>query len=81
MYIHLVPPRLLELFFSVTFCQQRQKVTKERRRRRIFAKNLLTPLNSRGWRSPQSTPPSREFLTLRSKIFFTLICEVAAVAF
>jgi len=40
--------------FSVTFCLQQQKVTKECRRRRIFAKFLLIPLNPRGWRTPQS---------------------------
>ena len=40
--------------FSVTFCLQQQKVTKECRRRRIFAKFLLIPLNPRGWRAPQT---------------------------
>ncbi|MBR3979899.1 MAG: hypothetical protein IKJ98_01915, partial [Bacteroidales bacterium] len=37
-----------------TFCLQRQKVTKERRRRCILAKNLISPLNSRGWLHPQT---------------------------
>ncbi|MBR4115985.1 MAG: hypothetical protein IKK40_08240, partial [Bacteroidales bacterium] len=64
-----------------TFCLQQQKVTKECRRRCILAKNHFTTLNSRGWLSPNKlTPPNREFLTLRSKIFFTLACKVATLS-
>jgi len=56
-------------------------VTKECRRRCIFAKFLLIPLNSRGWLpTHKPTPPSREFLTLRSKIFLTLACKVATLS-
>jgi hypothetical protein len=56
-------------------------VTKERRRRCIFAKFLLIPLNSRGWLpTHKPTPPSREFLTLHSKKFLTLICKVATLS-
>ena len=73
--------RIFVPFLSVTFCLQRQKVTKERRRRCILAKNLISPLNSRGWLpTHKPTPPSREFLTLHSKKFLTLICKVATLS-
>ena len=62
--------------FSVTFCLQRQKVTKERRRRRIFAKNLLTPLNSRGWRFPQPHAAKPRVLNFAIKRNGTSFCKI-----
>ena len=55
--------------FSVTFCQQQQKVTKERRRRCILAKNHFTTLNSREWRSPQTRAAKPRVLNASFKDF------------
>ena len=55
--------------FSVTFCLQRQKVTKERRRRCILAKNHFTTLNSREWRSPQTRAAKPRVLNASFKDF------------
>ena len=45
------------------------KVTKERRRRCILAKNLLSPLNSREWRSPQTRAAKPRVLNASFKDF------------
>ena len=53
----------------VTFCLQRQKVTKERRRRCILAKNHFTTLNSRGWLPPQANAAKPRVLNASFKDF------------
>ncbi|MCR4799355.1 MAG: hypothetical protein K5860_02490, partial [Bacteroidales bacterium] len=58
------------------FLSSATKSNKNRRRRHIFAKKQFIPLNSRNGADTQPTPPSREFFTLHSLFFLTLICGV-----